>query len=185
MRSPHARARLYDLLGIASAVAGDLGASADAFSEELRAATTAGIEAHLATVHGNLAETYLRLGDESAAARHQAISLGLARDWGQPVLIAFALMVAARLASARGRSHEAIVLEAKADELLAEADYALYDEDEAIRSQLLADAESRVGGEDFAAARAEGAELDVDAAADLAEGVLADVGSSKTPELRQ
>ena len=185
VRSPQGRARLYDLLGIASAAAGDLAASADAFSEELRAATTAGIDAHLATLHGNLAETYLRLGDESAAARHQAVSLGLARDWGQPVLIAFALMVAARLASARGRTHEAIVLEAKADELLAESDYALYDEDETIRSRLLADAESSLGGADFAAARAEGAALDVDAAADLAEGLLAGVGSHQTPELRQ
>jgi predicted ATPase/class 3 adenylate cyclase len=184
VHSPHGRARLYDLLGIASAAAGDLPASAEAFSDELRAATAAGIEAHLATLHGNLAETYLRLGDESAAARHQALSLGFARDWGQPVLIAFALMVAARLASARGRSHEAVVLEAKADELLAEADYALYDADEAIRSQLLADAESRLGGEEFAAARAEGAALDVDAAADLAERVLSDVGSKATHELR-
>jgi predicted ATPase/class 3 adenylate cyclase len=184
MRSPQGRARLFDLLGIASAATGDLAASADAFTEELRAATTAGIEAHLATVHGNLAETYLRLGDQPAAARHQAVSLGLARDWGQPVLIAFALMVAARLASARGRSHEAVVLEAKADELLAEAHYALYDEDEAIRSQLLADAQSSLGGGDFAAARAEGTGLDVDAAAEVAERVLADVGSSQTSELR-
>jgi predicted ATPase/class 3 adenylate cyclase len=185
VRSPQGRARLYDLLGIASAAEGQLAASADAFSEELRAATAAGIETHLAALHGNLAETYLRLGDERAAARHQAVSLGLARDWGQPVLVAFALMVAARLASARGRSHEATVLEAKADELLAEANYALYDEDEAIRSQLLADAESRLGGRDFAAARAEGAALALDAAADLAEGVLADVGSPHTPELRR
>ena len=180
VRSPQGRARLYDLLGIATAARGDLAASAEAFREELRAATTAGIEAHLATVHGNLAETYLRLGDEAAAARHQAVSLGLARDWGQPVVIAFALMVAARLASAHRRPHEAIVLEAKADQLLAEADYALYDEDEAIRSRFLADAASRLGDEEFAASRAEGNALAVDAAADLAERVLADVGSVRT-----
>lgn len=185
VRSAQGRARLYDLLGIASAAAGELSGSADAFSEELRAATAAGIETYLANIHGNLAETYLRLGDEAAAAHHQAVSLGLARDWGHPVRIAFALMVAARLASARGRRHEAIVLEAKADELLADADYALYDADETIRAQLLADAESRLGGEDFAAARAEGSALAVDAAADLAAEVLADVGSAHTPEARQ
>jgi predicted ATPase/class 3 adenylate cyclase len=180
VESLQGRARLYDLLGIATSALGDLAGSADAFTEELRAATTAGIETHLATLHGNLAETYLRLGDEPAAAQHQAISLGLARDWGQPVLIAFALMVAARLASARGRSGEAIILEAKADLLLAEADYALYDEDEAIRSRLLTDAASRLGEEEVAAARAEGAALAVDAAADLAERVLSDVGSVAT-----
>jgi predicted ATPase/class 3 adenylate cyclase len=180
VRSPLGRARLYDLLGIATAALGDLASSAEAFREELHAATAAGIEAHLATVHGNLAETYLRLGDEAAASRHQAISLGLARDWGQPVVIAFALMVAARLASAHGRAHEAIVLQAKADQLLAEADYALYDEDEAIRSRFLAEAASLVGDEELAAARAEGDALVVDAAADLAESVLADVGSART-----
>jgi predicted ATPase/class 3 adenylate cyclase len=179
--SPQGRARLYDLLGIANAALGDLDASAAAFAEELRAATTAGIETHLATLHGNLAETYLRLGDEAAAARHQALSLAIARDWGQPVLIAFALMVGARLASARGRSREAASLQAKADELLQESDYALYEEDDAIRSTLLADAEARLGTEEFSAARAEGAALTTDAAADLAEGVLVAVGSTSTP----
>ena len=179
VRSPHGRARLYDLLGIATAALGDLTASAEAFQQELRAATAAGIEAHLATVHANLAETYLRLGDEPAAARHQAISLGLARDWGQPVVIAFALMVAARLASGHDRAHEAIVLQAKADQLLAEADYALYDEDEAIRSRFLADAAAHLGDEEFTGAQAEGATLTADSAADLAERVLGDVGSTK------
>jgi predicted ATPase/class 3 adenylate cyclase len=183
--SVHGRARLYDLLGLATAALGDLRASADAFSEELGAATAAGIETHLATLHGNLAETYLRLGDEPAAAQHQVLSLGFARDWGQPVLIAFTLMVAARLASARARFGEAVVLEAKADELLSEADYALYDEDEAIRSQLLAEAEAQLGSVDFAAARAEGIALTVDAAADLAERVLVDVGSTRDPTTRR
>jgi hypothetical protein len=178
VQSVHGRARLYDLLGIATAAQGDLTASADAFRKELRAATEAGIETHMATLHGNLAETYLRLDDEAAAARHQVISLNLARVWGQPVLIAFAMMVAARLASAHGRSREAVVLESKADELLEEADYALYDEDEAIRSRLLADAATNLGHEEFAAAQAEGAALSVDAAADLAERVLGAVGSA-------
>ncbi len=180
VESLQGRARLYDLLGIASAALGDLEASADAFSRELRAAMTAGIETHLATLHGNLAETYLRLGEDSAAARHQAISLRLARDWGQPVLIAFAMMVAARLAAAGAHAREAVVLQAKADELLAETDYALYEEDEAIRSTLLTGAALGLGDEDFAAARAEGAALTVDAAADLAERVLGAVGSLQT-----
>ena len=182
VRSLQGRARLYNLLGIATAACGNLAAAADAFNEELRATTAAGIETNLATLHGNLAETHLRLGDEPAAARHQAVSLSLARDWAQPVVIAFAMMVAARLAAARGRSHHAIVLEAKADEILAEADYALYEEDQAIRSELLADAASRLGAEDFAAAQAEGAALTVDEAADLAERVLAEVGLVPTPD---
>ena len=177
VESLHGRARLYDLLGIATAALGDLAASAEAFSEELRAAMSAGIETHLATLHSNLAETYLRLGDEVAAAEHQVVSLGLARDWGQPVLIAFAMMVAARLASGRGRAREATMLEAKADELLAQTHYALYEEDEAIRARLLAGAAQCLGKDDFAAAQADGTALTVDAAADLAETVLAAVSS--------
>ena len=180
VESLHGRARLYDLLGIATAALGDLASSADAFRAELRAATTAGDEAPLATLHGNLAETYLRLGDDAAAARHQAVSLGLARDWGQPVLIAFAMMVAARLAAGRAHAREAVVLEAKADQMLAEADYALYEEDEEIRSRLLAAAALRLGEEDFAAAQGEGSALSLNAAADLAERVLAAVGSVRT-----
>ena len=180
VESLQGRARLCDLLGIATAALGDLEASADAFDEELRAATAAGAEAPLATLHGNLAETYLRLGDEAAAAHHQAVSLGLARDWGQPLLIAFAMMVAARLAAGRAHAREAVVLETKADELLAETDYALYEEDQAIRSRLLTAAALRLGEEAFAAAQAEGAALSTDAAADLAERVLAAVGSGQT-----
>ena len=180
VRSLQGRARLYDLLGIATAALGDLTASADAFSEELRAATTAGVETPLATLHGNLAETYLRLRDDAAAARHQALSLSLARDWGQPVLIAFAMMLAARMAAARAHAREAVVLQARADELLAETDYALYEEDELIRSRLLTGAALRLGEEGFAAAQAEGAALSVNAAADLAERVLAAVGSVQT-----
>lgn len=180
VRSQQGRARLFDLLGIASAALGDLATSADAFGEELGAAVEAGVEAPLATLHGNLAETHLRLGDDAAAARHQAVSLRLARDWGQPVLIAFAMMLAARLADARGSAREAVVLQSKADDLLAATDYALYDEDELIRSRLLAGAAERLGDEDFATARAEGAGLRIDSAADLAESVLRAVGSDTT-----
>jgi predicted ATPase/class 3 adenylate cyclase len=180
------RARLYDLLGVASAALGDLETSAEAFTEELAAATAADIETHLGTVHGNLAETYLRLGDEPAAAYHQAISLGLARDWGSPVLVAFGMMVAARMASARERSRDAVILQTQADALLADADYALYDEDERIRSELLSDASSSLGPDGYEAAAAAGTALSADAAADFAEGVLGAVSSTSTiPERRQ
>ncbi len=179
------RARLYDLLGLASASLGDLETAVEAFNEELAAATAADIQTHLGTLHGNLAETHLRLGNEAAAAHHQAISLGLARDWGSPVLVAFGMMIAARLASARGDSHEVVVLQTNADALLAEADYALYDEDARIRSALLSEASSRLGADAYASAAAAGAALTADAAADLAERVLHAVGSVPIPEQRR
>jgi predicted ATPase/class 3 adenylate cyclase len=185
-RSPQGRARLFDLLGVASAALGDLEASAHAFIDELAEATAAGIETHLGTVHANLAETYLRLGNERGAAHHQAISLGLARDWESPVLIAFGLMVAARMGSARGRARDAVILQTKADALLADADYALYEADERIRSQLLSEASSNLGTDGFEAAVAAGAEVTADEAANLAEGVLSAVVSEiPSPEGRQ
>jgi predicted ATPase/class 3 adenylate cyclase len=171
------RARLYNLLGIASAALGDLEAAAEAFEEELRAAMAAGMDLFLATTHGNLAESYLTLGDEAAAAHHQRLSLGLAREQRQPVAVAFSLMIAARLDAARGRAHDAVVLQTKADELLAAADYALYDEDRRVRAALLGETAAQLGPAAYAAAVAAGRDLDADAAADLAEEVLAAVGS--------
>ena len=180
--TPQGRARLYDLLGVTTAALGDLEASAQAFTEELAAATAADIEPGLGTVHANLAETYLRLGNEPAAAHHQAISLGLARDWESPVLVAFGLMVAARMASARDRFRDAVVLQTKADAMLADADFALYEEDERIRSGLLSDASSGLATDDFESAVAAGTSITADAAANLAEGVLAAVSSTESPK---
>ncbi len=184
VHSSQGRARLYDLLGVATAALGDLEASAQAFTEELAAATAADIEAGLGTVHANLAETYLRLGNEPAAAHHQAISLGLARDWESPVLVAFALMVAARMTLARGRCRDAVVLQTKADALLADADFALYEADERIRSELLSDCSSRLGPDSYQAAVTAGASVPVDTAANLAEEVLNAVGSAESRKAR-
>jgi hypothetical protein len=145
--------------------------AAVAFEEELVAASAAGMETYLATTHGNIAEARLRLGDERSAAAHQAISLELARALGQSVLVAFSMMIAARLTRAR----EAAVLQTAADAALAEASYALYDEDAEVRDALMASAREQLGDEDFDRAVAEGHTLDHDAAADLAAAVLAQV----------
>ena len=143
--SPQGRARLYDLLGVSSASLGDLEASAAAFSAELEEVTSAQLETHLATAHGNLAETYVRLGRDPEAAHHQRVALGLSRDWGQPVVMAFSLMIAARLAANRGDWRDTVVLQTKADELLDDADYALYDADLEIRREVLEKAKAQLG----------------------------------------
>jgi predicted ATPase/class 3 adenylate cyclase len=174
LAEPHSdrgRARLQNQLGIALAAAGDMAGAAVAFEEELVAASAAGMETYLATTHGNIAEARLRLGDERSAAAHQAISLELARALGQSVLVAFSMMIAARLTRAR----EAAVLQAAADAALAEASYALYEEDAEVRDALMASACEQLGDEDFDRAVAEGLALDHDAAADLAAAVLAQV----------
>ena len=173
--SPRGQARLYNLLGIASALRGDMEAAAAAAADEVRAATAAGLDTFLSTAHANLAEACLTLGDVARAAHHQRLSLGLAREMGQPVVMAFALMVAARLV---GEPRDVVVLQTKADELLAAADFALYDEDQRVRSALLEDAARQLGQDSNAAAIAAGHTLTVDEAVDLAERVLASVGSA-------
>jgi predicted ATPase/class 3 adenylate cyclase len=170
--SDRARARLQNLLGIALGTLGDVPGAAAAFEEELAAASAAKMETFLATTHGNLAEAQLQLGDEASAAGHQATSLDLARAYGQSVVIAFSMMIAARLTAARGQARQAVVLQSGADEVLAGASYALYDEDADVRAALMSAARSDLGETEFDRAVAEGRGLDNDAAADLAASVL-------------
>jgi len=167
------QARLCNLLGIASATLGDLPSAVEAFQRELHAETTAGIDTFAATTHANLAEAHLTLGDEAAAAHHQRRSLGLAREQRQPVLVAFSLMIAARLDAAREHPREAVMLQTKADELLAAAGYALYEEDDRVRADLRSVAAAALGEAGYADAVSSGRALSADAAASLAEQVLA------------
>ncbi len=172
---PHSgrgQTRLLNALGIALGAQGDLEGAADAFERELAVARDAGLPTFLATTHGNLAETYLRLGDEPAAARHQVASLELAREQGRPVLIGFSMMIAARLVAARGAPAEAVALQAAADDVLARAAFALYAEDAEVRDELMEGARRDLGDAAFEQALAEGRALHPDAARDRAALVL-------------
>jgi predicted ATPase/class 3 adenylate cyclase len=173
--SDRARARLNSLLGCARCVDGDLDGGVAAFEGELRAATLAGLETFLVATHGNLAEAHLSRGDEAAAIHHQRIALGLAREH-RPMLVAFSLMIAARLVARRGQWHDAVLLQTRADELLDAAGYVLYEDDRATRAALLADARGHLGDAAFTAAVADGRALGADAAADLAERILTRAG---------
>ena len=176
-----ARARLQNLLGIALGTLADVQGAAEAFEEELAAASAAGMETFLATTHGNLAEAQLQLGDEAAAAGHQAIALDLSRAYGQLVGIAFSMMIAARLSAVRGLPHDAVVLQSAADEVLAGAAYALYDEDAEVRAALMDMARAQLGETEFDRAVTKGRGLDNDDAADLAAAVLLAV-RQRSPE---
>ncbi len=148
-RSLRGQTRLLTALGIALGAQGDLEGAADAFERELAVAQDAGLPTFLATTHANLAETYLRLGNETAAARHQAASLELAREQGRPVLIGFSMMIAARLLAGRGAAQEAVALQTAADDLLERAAFALYPEDADVRDQLMAAARRDLGAAAF------------------------------------
>jgi hypothetical protein len=169
------RARLYDLLGIALGMLGDLEGASDAFEHELRAATAAGMEMFVAATHGNIAETQLRLGNETAAAHHQVKSRELARAHGASVMVALSVMLAARLTAARGRHRDAVVLQAAADRALEHSSFALFEEDARARGELMDAGRQNLGGDEFHRAVAEGHELDHDTAAELAAAVLTQV----------
>jgi 4,5-dihydroxyphthalate decarboxylase len=135
----------------------------------------------------DLVATFRRAGDSSDRTRIEtaiAYALGLAREQHQPVLVAFGLMIAARLVLPRERPADAVMLQTQADALLAAADYALYDEDERVRASLMADAARALGEQAYATAVAAGRGLGPDAAADLAEGIFTSIGSTPNTERR-
>lgn len=177
--SPRGRARMWNLLGLAKSAAGELPAAFAAFTEQRAEEKAAGNEAYLAGAEGNLAEIALRLGDASAAAHHQHACLQLAIALGQPVMLAYSLIVAARLAAAGGDWATASRLHAKASAMLEETGWSLYDDDLRATEQLRADARIQLGAGAFAAAVSTGAAMETPAAAALADEVLLGVARSQ------
>ena len=95
--STRGRARMCNLLGLALATAGDFESARRVFEEGAEALTVDGNEeALLSIAHGNIAEAAMRLEQTAVAARHQRASLELALALGQPVTVAYSLIVAAR-----------------------------------------------------------------------------------------
>lgn len=179
--SPRGRARLWNLVGISRVLEGRLTEAVDVFEAELTASDEGGVESFTATTHGNIAEAQLQLGELGSAARHQRTSLQLARAQGEPVQVAFSLMVAARIGrDLRRPPREAVKLQSVADRLLAEAGYVLYAEDLEPREELLTTAEEELGESAFRRAVSEGSTADVDATADLADAVLAQAARPAT-----
>jgi len=91
---------------------------------------------------------------------------------GALVMVAFSLIVAARLAETAERWETAVSLHGQADALLDATGFALYDADRRSSDEMLKRAEEQLGSEAFAAAQAVGRGLDVTAAAALADEVL-------------
>ena len=170
---------MWNLLGLAKSAAGELPAAFAAFTEQRAEEKAAGNEAYLAGAEGNLAEIALRLGDASAAAHHQHACLQLAIALGQPVMLAYSLIVAARLAAAGGDWATASRLHAKASAMLEETGWSLYDDDLRATEQLRADARIQLGAGAFAAAVSTGAAMETPAAAAVADDVLLGVARSQ------
>jgi predicted ATPase/class 3 adenylate cyclase len=165
-------ARMWNLVALAHYSMGDLDAAARALDECLAAEEAAGLETFLATTHGNYAELLLDLGDRAGAARHQLAALDLARSTGQQHQIAFALMVAARLALEDGAAADGVRLQAAADVILAREGDSLYAADEEQRLAFLDAARDELGAAEFDRSRTEGMSAPVDQLADQADAIL-------------
>ncbi len=166
------RSRMYNLLGTTSAALGDLNAAYDACERELELNERLGYEGYVASAHGNLAEVAMRLGDMAAAADHQQSCLHLAMAQGSPALVAFSLIVAARLAGWRANWVTAVNLLAKGEEQLSEIGLVLYDDDLRQIQELLATARDELGQEGLDTAYAHGRDMTLPDAIDLADEML-------------
>jgi non-specific serine/threonine protein kinase len=174
--TPRARARMLNLLAIASYFLGDVRRAAAAFDEEREVARRLGDEHLMVVAEGNVAELALRQGDTASAARHQAACLDLALALGRPVSVAQSLIVAARL-TAETEPARAGQLHAKAEEVLVENDYQLYDDDLRASQLMLDHVRQRLGDVEFDTARERGRSLTWLDAVSLAQDALAQLST--------
>ena len=141
--------RMWNLLGIARFAGGDHAGAAAAFEFELAAWQRLGLEALQVSAHGNVAEALLTFGDRAGAAHHQRQCLQLALRYGQPLMVAYSLMVAARLAADDKLWAVAIRLQVAADEQLASIGSVMYAADREAADAVLAEAATHLGSDEF------------------------------------
>lgn len=170
--SDRGRARMYNLLGTSSGALGDFETAYEACNQELELMERLGYEGYVASAHGNLAEIALRLGDLPEAARHQRTCLQLALAQGLSALVAFSLIVAARVAGWRGEWATAVELHATAEKQLQEVGLVLYEDDRRESEELMENARGRLGDDPFSSAHDRGRDASISLAAELAERVL-------------
>ncbi|MGI9614882.1 MAG: ATP-binding protein [Acidimicrobiales bacterium] len=170
--SPRGEARIWNLIGLVHAGAENNESARAAFDAELSLLQELGFEAPQATTLGNLAEVALRAGDEHAAAQYQLGCLDLAVELGQPVMSAFSIIVAARLAASQQRWSTAVRLQGAADAALEKLSYVLYESDQLERSAMLEQAEDALSPSKVSSGLTEAATVDVATALGEAAEVL-------------
>ena len=126
--SARGRERMWNLLGLAASAAGDIDEAASAFRESLAVAPERG-DAFVAIAHGNLAEMALRMDDLPTAALHQRMSLALGVQLGLPIMLAYSMIVAARMEASQRRWSTAARLHAHAEAVLEESGVQLFEDD--------------------------------------------------------
>jgi predicted ATPase/class 3 adenylate cyclase len=170
--STRGRSRVWNLLGLTLVELGELDSALKAFGQELEGWSELGLETFAATTTGNLAEVSLRLGRHRDAARYQLECLELAGSLGQPVLVAFSMIVAAHLVATEERWELAVQLLTSADVVLTESDYSMYESDVSAHDELLAQASDHLGDTAMRNARDRGTSLAIDEAVRTTSEVL-------------
>lgn len=179
--SPRGRGRMANLRGIALLALGDQRAAQASFQEELAAYEQLGFDAQIASANGNVAEVALQLGDVPVAAAHQRACLTLALATGQPLMVAYSLMVAARLAGGEDDWRAAVAFQATAEEVLRATGHDLYDTDRAAVEELLGRARERLDAGAFAEAMKAGRSRSLPEAAAAADAMFTALAGATTP----
>jgi predicted ATPase/class 3 adenylate cyclase len=170
------RSRMYNLLGTTFGALGDLTSAEEAFTQELALSREVGYDGYIASALGNLAEVALRLGDFEAAARHQRACLDLAVALGSVTVLAFSMIVAARLSGHRRVWDTAVRLHARGERMLEEAGLVLYEDDRRQSDELLARAGEALGTEAFEDAAARGRSMGMAEGVELTRSQLVPTG---------
>jgi predicted ATPase/class 3 adenylate cyclase len=163
-----------DVLFSLGEVEGQLGHASviDTLTEVVQLTGALGDDGLLCVALSSLAEYDLRRGDTAAAARHQGASLQLAAELALPIVIACALIVAARLAEQSGGDETAVRLHAAADAMLEDAGFELLPSDRALSDGMHSRARERLGEGRFDTLAREGHELSLHRRIELAEDVF-------------
>lgn len=122
-------ARMWNLKGLALSWTGDSEAATQAFEAELTLWRDMGLDAKIATTHGNLAEIAWRRRDLRAAAAHQRACLELSMVHGVRVQTAYSFLMAARFCEIEEQWADAVRLNHSAMQIVDEAGAELYAED--------------------------------------------------------
>ena len=131
----------------------------------------------IASASGNVAEVALRIGDRAMAARRQATTLRLGVEQGSTIMVAYSMVVAARLAAGAAAWADALRLGVLADIFIRSSEVILYEDDRRLLDETMRRARVEVGDEAAAAITAEVSDLDLVTAAAMAAEIFEPEGA--------
>jgi len=169
---PQGRTTLLSVVTIAAAKLGDLQIAHQAAEESLAIDTKLERLGSIAIDRGNLAEITMLSGDLQSAARHQRAALLLGAQAGMLWLVAYSMIFAARMANRYRGGETCVRLHAKAESILKELGRVMFEDDRRISEDMLNNARSYLGDDQYEAERCVGAKLSLPEAIELADKVL-------------